>query len=161
MWIRCTHEASPHSQIRSSGMEPRSNFSASVSMRSLTSRKTASLRLMRSSRVVKGLLHDHIVVSARDDPADGFLGLLVADGCHVMVRVLAHGAVLRRRQLEDLDALLVGTLAQKGQPLHLCPDGFRPLANRLVRFLESLIVRHDPFQSCIVHYPDLGPVRSR
>src|SRR5215204_6920233 len=143
MLILSTHSARPHSQRRSSCSSCRSNDSATCWMRSFTSRKTASLSPMRSSRVVikphsrlgRGdvLLDDHVAVLALDDGPKRALGVRVV-GDHEEVRVVrAHLRILRGRQRHELGAIFTRTLAQKRDALdvRLVFIGLR--ANVLVR----------------------------
>src|SRR6266576_2300970 len=146
MWMRSTHDASPHSQMKSSGSEARSNVSASVSMRSLTSRKTASFRPMRASRPSIGIfLDDHVSIVTGHDLCSRFLGLLMADSGDEVSRMVPDLCVLRTCQLDNLHAVLDRTLAEKRDPLHPGADRIRPAADALVRLPKSLVVRSDPF----------------
>src|SRR6266540_6909625 len=108
MLIRSTQSAFPHSQTRSSGSAFRSNVSARSSIRSLTSRKTASLSPIRSSRApirrlaslrlfsldVDVLLDDDVTIPARDDPSERPLGVLVPGHGEEVPRIRPHAGVL-------------------------------------------------------------------
>jgi hypothetical protein len=63
--------------------------------------------------------------------------------------------------LDDIHAALDRALAQKRDPLHLDAQRIRPVANRLVGFPKSLVVRSDPFDMRVSHPGDLGPIARR
>src|SRR5436309_7361817 len=154
--MRWRQDPSPHSQTRSSGCDTSPKPSARSSIRSFTSRNTASFRPMRSSRLPiepsLGRLLDHdVAVPARDHLADGLLGHLVADGSHEPRRVLAHGGVLAGSQVDDLHALLDRTLTQEGDALHLDTELVGPVTDALVCIAEPCVVRLDPLADRVRH----------
>src|SRR4051812_22615887 len=152
MWIRCTQAASPHSQIRSSGWLPRSKVSASDSIRSLTSRKTASLRPIRSSR----LWLTRSSRSRRSHRASRRLPRSTVPPARGPRRSRndprAHGSQRTgTRELQDLYAVLHGAFAEERQAFHLGSELVRLALDRLVRLSEPLVVRLDPLGAGIGH----------
>src|SRR6266511_848987 len=152
MLIRSTHEPSPHSQIRSSGCDLRSNASARSSIRSLTSRNTASFSPIRVSRsLIPGYFSTTTYPSRRATTAYGLLSLLVTDRGHEVAGLSPYRGVLRACQAHDLAAPRLRALAQEWKALHLDLIVVRPLSDPLVRLTEPRIVLHDALCNRVVH----------
>src|SRR4030095_13147127 len=116
MLILSTHSARPHSQRRSSWSSRRLNVSATCWMRSFTSRKTASLSPILSSRVVmtctlrlceRGVLFNERVGGlAVSDGSERTFGVGVVRQREEVRRVRAHARVLRESKRHELRAIL-------------------------------------------------------
>src|SRR5947209_17694264 len=166
MLMRSRHEASPHSQTRSRGCDVSAKPSARPSIRSFTSRNTASFRPIRSSRLaigrsLEGLFYDDVFTPARDNLTDRLFSLLMSHRGHEMLRILAYGGVLLPRQMEDLDALLDGTLAQERNAFHLDAELVRPVADTVVGFAERRVVRLDSLRDCVRHWRTFARIPRR
>src|SRR6266576_3048142 len=115
MLMRSTQAASPHSQMRSRDWVLRSNVSARPSIRSFTSRKTASFNPMRSSRElissarlllgdVLFFFDDDIAVLSRDHMSDSRISLLVAGDGEEVVRMRPDLRIFGQSQTQHLRA---------------------------------------------------------
>src|SRR5439155_25359299 len=149
------------SQTRSRGSFLSSKVSARSSIRSLTSRKTASFSPIRSSRELieatlpfggcRALFDEHVAVLVSHDSADRGFGVLVP-GCGEEVRrVRPYSGVLGNRHPHDLNAIRPWALAEKRDQLQRCLVllGFRP--DSFVGPAEGEIVVDDPFLGCVAH----------
>src|SRR5215471_19003148 len=115
--MRATHDASPHSQIRSSGSELRSKAVATSWMRSFTSRKTASFMPMRSSRLMAS--RSPRSRPGAPPPPDGLFCDFVSGRGEEVPRIAAYGGVVVLGQAYDPHTILNGRLAQKWDSFQL------------------------------------------
>src|SRR5829696_1806525 len=172
--ISSTQSAWPHSQTRTSSPVSGSKVRLTSSIRSFSSRKTASFRPIRRCRssiaptllgggrslvvanrasFVQGvddlagttdLLHDRVAVSSLHDDSGSHRSSLVARNVREMAGVRSNLLVLLEAESNDPRAAWIGAFADERDG-RLDAIGARRGADALVRLSKGCVVRCDPF----------------
>src|SRR5829696_10476244 len=172
--ISSTQSAWPHSQTRTSSPVSGSKVRLTSSIRSFSSRKTASFRPIRRCRSsiatrllggrrplriadrasfvqgvddlagTTGLLHDRVAVSSLHDDSGSHRSSLMARNVREMAGVRSNLLVLLEAESNDPRTAWIGAFADERDG-RLDAVGARRRADALVRLSKGRVVRCDPF----------------